>query len=100
MRKGRENYLCLLNYEEAAGRAAAGVSVPGAAGNPSLIPLGLIARWIRATRDGDMLGGDFPSWLVPGAARAGNEGGIGLTDRRGECVYSACPHYKTCFIER
>jgi len=100
LRKGRENYLCLLNFEEGAGRAAAGVSVAGATGNPSLIPLGLIARWIRATRDGDMLGGDFPSWLVPGAARAGNEGGIGLTDRRGECVYSACPHYKTCFIER
>jgi ATP-dependent DNA helicase DinG len=100
LRKGRENYLCLLNFEEGAGRAAAGVAAPGAPGNPSLIPLGLIARWIRATRDGDMLGGDFPSWLVPGAARAGNEGGIGLTDRRGECVYSACPHYKTCFIER
>ncbi len=95
LRKGRENYLCLLNYEEAAGRAGA-----GAGGNPSVIPLGLIARWIRATRDGDMLGGDFPSWLVPSAARAGNEGGVGLTDRRGECVYSACPHYKTCFIER
>lgn len=100
LRKGRENYLCLLNFEEAAGRAAGGVSLPGAGGNPSVIPLALIARWIRATRDGDMLGGDFPSWLVPGAARAGNEGGIGLTDRRGECVYSACPHYKTCFIER
>jgi len=99
LRKGRENYLCLLNYEEAAGRANAGVAA-GGPGNPSLIPLGLIARWISATRDGDMLGGDFPSWLVPGAARAGNEGGIGLTDRRGECVYSACQHYRRCFIER
>ncbi len=100
IRKGRENYLCLLNYEEAAGRANAGATLPGSGGSASVIALGLIARWIRATRDGDMLGGDFPSWLVPGAARAGNEGGIGLTDRRGECVYSACPHYRTCFIER
>ena len=100
LRKGRENYLCLLNFEEAAGRANAGVALGAGGGNPSLIPLGLIARWISATRDGDMLGGDFPSWLLPGAARAGNEGGIGLTDRRGECVYSACTHYRRCFIER
>jgi len=100
LRKGRENYACLLNYEEAAARVAASLNVRGVPGNPSLIPIGLIARWLRATRDGDMLGGDFPSWLVPAAARAGNEGGTGLTDRRGECIYSACTHYKSCFIER
>jgi len=23
-----------------------------------------------------------------------------LTDRRGECIYAACPHYRICFIER
>jgi ATP-dependent DNA helicase DinG len=23
-----------------------------------------------------------------------------LTDRRGECIYAGCPHYKKCFIER
>ncbi len=23
-----------------------------------------------------------------------------LTDRRGECVYAGCPHYRRCFIER
>ena len=23
-----------------------------------------------------------------------------LTDRRGECVYAGCPHYRKCFIER
>jgi ATP-dependent DNA helicase DinG len=23
-----------------------------------------------------------------------------LTDRRGECIYAACPHYRSCFIER
>ncbi len=100
LRKGRENYLCLLNYEEAVGRAAPSATLAGAGGNRTLIPLGLIARWIRASRDGDMVGGDFPSWLVPGAARAGQDGGIGLTDRRGECIYSACPHYRKCFIER
>lgn len=100
LRKGRENYLCLLNYEEAVGRAAPAATLSGAGGNAALIPLGLIARWVTASRDGDMVGGDFPAWLVPGAARAAAEGGIGLTDRRGECIYSACPHYRRCFIER
>ena len=44
-----------------------------------------------------MVGGDFPAWL---AGLAGRGRTLGLTDRRGECIYSACPHYKKCFIER
>ncbi|MEQ8602542.1 MAG: helicase C-terminal domain-containing protein [Marivibrio sp.] len=88
VRKGRENYLCLLNLEE----AAAGVQVNGV----DAVPLGLMARWAQATRDGDVTGGDFPSWLTDllGARRTS-----GLTDRRGECVYTACSHYKKCYIE-
>ena len=27
-------------------------------------------------------------------------GATALTDRRGECVYAGCPHYRKCFIER
>ncbi|MBL4905975.1 MAG: ATP-dependent DNA helicase, partial [Sneathiella sp.] len=88
IRKGRENYLCLLNYEEAISG--------GAARAPDQIVLGIMARWIFATRDGDM-GGDFPSWLLElvGPGRI-----LRLADRRGECVYSACPHYRKCFIEK
>jgi len=89
IRKGRENYLCLLNLEEAA---------QGGAMRPAdAVALGLMARWARESRDGDMVGGDFPSWLsgLLGPART-----LGLTDQRGECVYSACPHYKKCFIEK
>ncbi|BBK30050.1 ATP-dependent DNA helicase DinG [Stella humosa] len=89
VRKGRENYLCLLNFEEAVGAAR---------GRPAdAIPLGLMARWAAASRDGDMVGGDFPAWL---AQLVGRGRTLGLTDRRGECVYSACPHYHKCFIER
>ena len=91
IRKGRENYLCLLNFEEIAGRAALG----GGA-----VPIGLVTRWARASRDGDMVGGDFPAWLMPRLANMAGRGGVTLTDRRGECVYSACPHFKKCFIER
>ena len=53
LRKGRENYLCLLNMEEALGRSAL---VPA-----DRIALGLMARWAAATRDGDMTGGDLPA---------------------------------------
>jgi ATP-dependent DNA helicase DinG len=88
IRKGRENYLCLLNLEDAlqggfAGRAA--------------ILAQLAARWAAYTKDGDMVGGDLPGWLTSLFRRAG---ATALTDRRGECVYAGCPHYRRCFIER
>ena len=87
MRKGRENYLCLLNYEDQLKEAQGG----------DLVALGLVARWILATRDGDMIGGDFPAWL---ADLMGRRRTVELTDQRGECVYSACAHYGKCFIEK
>jgi len=89
LRKGRENYICLLNFEEALGRHAR----PGDTG---VIALGLVARWLGHTRFGDMIGGDFPAWLI---YLLGRNLTIDLTDKRGECVYSACSHYCTCFIE-
>src|SRR3546814_10144545 len=61
------------------------------------IAIGLMARWTAATRDGDMTGGDFPGWL---ADLVGRGRSLGLADRRGECIYSACPHYGRCFLER
>jgi ATP-dependent DNA helicase DinG len=88
IRKGRENYLCLLNYAEAVRASGQGSNAVAA---------GLMARWAAATRDGDMTGGDFPGWLAELHGRART---LGLADRRGECVYSACEHYRRCFIER
>ncbi|HTR83818.1 MAG TPA: ATP-dependent DNA helicase [Reyranella sp.] len=89
IRKGRENYLCLLNFQEAVMRS--GLLPENAVG------LGLLARWALASRDGDMIGGDLPAWLLDllGRGRIGR-----LADRRGECIYSACEHYKKCFVER
>jgi ATP-dependent DNA helicase DinG len=88
VRKGRENYLCLLNYEEAAGAARLRAQ--------DAVPVGLVARWAAATRDGALIGGDFAGWLADlvGRGRAAS-----LADRRGECIYSACQHYTRCFIE-
>jgi ATP-dependent DNA helicase DinG len=89
LRKGRENYLCLLNFEEA---------VAALTTRPQDAPaLGLMARWARKTRDGDMVGGDFPAWLPDLVGRGRTRG---LADRRGECIYSACTHYHKCFIEK
>ena len=89
IRKGRENYLCLLNFQEAVGRT--GLSPENAVG------LGLLARWALASRDGDMLGGDLPAWLLDLIGRFRLQR---LADRRGECIYSACEHYRKCFVER
>lgn len=89
IRKGRENYLCLLNFQDAVGR------VP-MRGGADAIALGLMARWIAASRDGDMVGGDFPSWLSDLLGRGLT---TDLTDTRGECVYAACEHYRKCLIE-
>jgi len=88
LRKGRENYLCLLNMEEAA--AAARLRSADA------VPLGLLARWASRTRDGAVVGGDFPGWLADLVGRARVQA---LTDHRGECIYSACRHYRRCYIE-
>jgi ATP-dependent DNA helicase DinG len=101
VRKGRENYVCLLNMQEAFGR------LTGSDARSALLAV-LIARWARFSRDGDMVGGDFPSWLMSlfsdsgsgGEGRSMSPASLGLTDRRGECIYAACPHYRRCFVER
>jgi ATP-dependent DNA helicase DinG len=88
VRKGRENYLCLLNLEDA---------LQGGFTSRAAILAQLVARWAAYSQDGDMIGGDLPGWL-PTLFR--QRGVTALTDRRGECVYAGCPHYRKCFIER
>jgi ATP-dependent DNA helicase DinG len=88
VRKGRENYLCLLNLEDA---------LQGGFANRAAVLAHLVARWAAFSQDGDMIGGDLPGWL--GTLFRGR-GIKALTDQRGECVYAGCPHYRKCFIER
>lgn len=87
VRKGRENYLCLLNFEEAAKRTALAPS-------QRTVALALIARWVSSHTDGDLSGLGFPAFLAAAMPLST------VTDRRGECIYAACPHYRVCFIER
>jgi ATP-dependent DNA helicase DinG len=88
IRKGRENYLCLLNLEDA---------LQGGFGGRAAVLAQLVARWAAYSRDGDMIGGDLPGWL---GTLFRNRAIRSLTDQRGECVYAGCPHYRKCFIER
>ncbi len=88
IRKGRENYLCLLNLEDALQGGFAGRA----------------AIWRNWWRDGPPIAA-MATWLAAicpaGCPRcSGARGSIALTDRRGECVYAGCPHYRKCFIER
>jgi ATP-dependent DNA helicase DinG len=94
VRKGRENYLCLLNLQDQVQASALGAA--------DAVGVALTARWALSTRDGDMTGGDFPAWLptlfhVGAGAQAS---AANLVDRRGECVHAGCPHYKVCFVEK
>jgi ATP-dependent DNA helicase DinG len=89
VRKGRENYLCLLNFEDAV--SAAALSAPASA-----VPLGLVVRWMLATSDGDIQGGDLPGWF---AELFGSAFLRDIADRRGECLHGGCSHWRKCFVE-
>ncbi|WP_338240537.1 ATP-dependent DNA helicase [Aurantiacibacter hainanensis] len=88
VRKGRENYLCLLNLEDA---------LQGGFGGRAAVLAQLVARWAAYSQDGDMIGGDLPGWLGTLFRQRAIKS---LTDQRGECIYAGCPHYRKCFIER
>ena len=80
IRKGRENYACILNIEEtlrALMMRSQASREKGQVVDQNRVLLGLVLRWVRYSRDGDMIGGDFPSWLGAhfGAGRI-----AGLTD--------------------
>src|ERR1700739_1693327 len=49
-RKSRETYLCLLTLQDQTNAAMLGTG--------DLVGVALAVRWARATRDGDMTGGD------------------------------------------
>lgn len=90
-RKGRENYLCLLNFEDIAQSQSIMTH------DLNATALGLMARWVSVTADGDLAGRDFPGWL-PGLI--GWSRIMSFADRRGECIYAACPHFDKCFVEK
>ncbi|MCS5596474.1 MAG: ATP-dependent DNA helicase [Alphaproteobacteria bacterium] len=91
VRKGRENYLCLLNLEDAT------KSLPLLTNVTQAVAGGLMLRWAMKSPDGDLTGGGYHGWL---GGLFGHANTRGLSDRRGECIYSACSHYRRCFVEK
>lgn len=91
IRKGRENYLCLLNYAEEVARGDLTNNYQ------DLVAAGIMARWILKTESGDLTGEDFPGWLT---GLLGHSLTRALSDKKGECIYGACAHYSRCFSEK
>lgn len=100
-RKGRDNYICIQKYEELT--ASAHIQKTPR----PLIAAGILSRWIdaagssgpgntSAAHDGDFTGARYPGWLT---GILGFANSLALADRNRECTYSACDHYKKCFVE-
>ncbi|MGB1361356.1 MAG: ATP-dependent DNA helicase [Alphaproteobacteria bacterium] len=53
--KGRENYICITKFKLAVAKATTNKGWH--------IALGIIARWLEVSKNGDIQGNDFPSWL-------------------------------------
>ncbi len=86
VRKGKENYVCLLNYK----------SILGVNFKRSSIANGFLARWLLYTKDGDFKNGDFISWLK---ILIDNNIIYSITDQEGQCIGKSCPFYDKCYIE-
>ncbi len=83
LRKGRQNYLCLLKAQQLFDKEKSYFN-------------GFIALWIEKTKDGDIVSGDFPQWIFSMYNKRPAE----YVDTDNSCIYSACPHFKKCFIEK
>ena len=86
IRKGRENYLCLLNLEEALH------SWRRPATRHSARADGTLGR----CTDGDLTGPTFPAWLSDLVGRVQT---VGLPTGAANHP-SACTHYNRCFVEK
>lgn len=94
VRKGRENYLCLLNMEDMI--RSFPKNLQNNTPHRQRIAFALISLWAEHTDDGDLFGGDLPSWFNE---LFGHHLLSSLAQRRGECIHGACPHYQRCFVE-
>lgn len=92
IRKGRENYICLLNYAEMVNR----LNAIAPAAKWQAVVMGLIARLLYKTKDGDLSFGALSALFMDSRKAAFIRS---LSDKRGECIYSACPYFKKCFPE-
>ncbi|MFL1781290.1 ATP-dependent DNA helicase [Candidatus Hepatincolaceae symbiont of Richtersius coronifer] len=85
--KGSNNYTCLLNYESLLQNPELFIN--------SKIFLGVIARWLKITNEGDLVGGN----LSPLAFELFQPQLFNFViNKKEECIYNKCKHFKNCFV--
>ncbi|MFT6072998.1 MAG: ATP-dependent DNA helicase DinG [Dasania sp.] len=89
MRKGRENYICLKQYQAAL--------LEPYLKRPTILYLTFIASWIESTQNGDLSDIYFPLWLTDFFP---NTPMPKLTVSANECTYQKCTFYQKCFAEK
>ncbi len=90
VRKGRENYLCLLNMQDAVDAGLNGLAAGAASCRSGCWRAG---RWRPPTAT-------CSAATCPAGSRSCSAPAtLGLADRRGECIHAACDHYRRCFVE-
>ena len=72
----------------------------GGQGPKSALLAGLIARWARHTRDGDMVGGDFPAWLADLLGYRAAIGGVAVLTAASGLLAGALAHGVVAFLVR
>ncbi|MCP4354693.1 MAG: ATP-dependent DNA helicase [Proteobacteria bacterium] len=82
LRKGRKNYTCLLKTQGIFER------------NKHYFN-GFVTLWLKETKDGDIISGDFPQWLFS----IHKKRAVDYTDFDEDCSFAACPYFKQCFIQ-
>ncbi len=87
--KGVNNYICLLNYEYL-------LANPNVLGESRLF-IAVISRWVIENKEGDIIGGNISSLIY---MMFPNKFFNYLLNKREECIYSRCKHFKKCFIMR
>ena len=99
LRKGQNNYVCLLNVES--------ILQQSAHFSPWETFMGVaLLAWINHTQDGDMKGADFPHWLdsMENIWKKQKKLSVSLLyqsiNDHEECLHNRCPHYQKCFAKR
>ena len=89
--KGRENYVCLSRFE---------ILVRRASTTPNLIiALGLLARWLEYSSEGDLQGLDFPAWLGDIIDKDRNILSALVIKRDFGESHANCNHADKCFVD-
>lgn len=89
--KGRENYICLTRFEALVNKYSNDKDIGKC--------LAFIARWILNTKNGDIMGDDFLSWLFDLVDRTNFVLSRLIVKRDFGETHRGCVHDKKCFVD-